>query len=145
LNSAANFARFWIARLLPSASKAIWLDADVILVSPVEELWEVALTGVHKSVLYAFPKRSSWKPVVTQFVGARLEKVYQARYGRSFADHCTMRTNAWNAGVHVVNLDRFRDEPAVISDVDWVQTEQIINPSQLTQPISIMLACRYGW
>ena len=53
-----------------------------------------------------------------------------------------MRTNAWNAGVHVVNLDRFRDEPAVISDVDWVQTEQIINPSQLTQPISIMLACR---
>ena len=145
LNSAANFARFWIARLLPSASKAIWLDADVILVSPVEELWEVALTGVHKSVLYAFPKRSSWKPVVTQFVGARLEKVYQARYGRSFADHCTTRTNAWNAGVHVVNLDRFRDEPAVISDVDWVQKEQIINPSQLTQPISIMLACRYGW
>ncbi len=39
LASAANFARFYFHRLFPRLSRAVYLDADTLVVGDVSEFW----------------------------------------------------------------------------------------------------------
>ena len=88
--NAANFVRFGIDAMLPTQSKAIWIDADTIVKGDVYELINNVLND-DKYALAAVPR-------------------YGPFHGLShYGDHLYEDIQAcFNAGIYVMNLDNWR-------------------------------------
>lgn len=89
LNSnTANFVRFVIADLLPDQHKAMWIDADTVVECDVVSMVRKALTKSSHAIA-AVPVRRKPQGIQSKYV----------KHSISF-----------NAGVFVVNLDRWRSQ-----------------------------------
>src|SRR4051794_21322014 len=91
--TAATYARLALPALLPDATKALWLDADVLVTGDLERLWTTDLDG-HDLLAVGDP----CVPLVSSRYGVRrwreLGLPEDARY--------------FNAGVMAIDLDGWR-------------------------------------
>lgn len=88
----ANFVRFVIPDLLPNATKAMWIDADTIFECDMIPMIRNALTST-EHVIAAVPVEGPPHGVMN-----RVKRKYLKKFKHSF-----------NAGVYVVDLQRWRD------------------------------------
>ena len=89
----ANFVRFVIDSLLPQAHKAMWIDADTIFACDVVPMVRHALTTTHYAIA-AVPVKGPPHGVMKR---VKRKFFKQAKY-------------TFNAGVYVVDLDRWRSQ-----------------------------------
>ena len=98
-----NFARFYLAEMLPQAARVLYLDADVIVLGDAVELYDYALAN---DELCAAPlKGRMGMPGVATFKSERLTRLYEERYGRRFP----LEKPGFNAGVFIFNLHAWRE------------------------------------
>jgi lipopolysaccharide biosynthesis glycosyltransferase len=92
--SAAVYYKLWLANLLPaSVRKALWLDADLLVLEDVARLWDLDLAGCH-----ALAAQDSIVPLVSSRLGV-------AGYAALGLDPAA---KYYNAGVLVADLERWR-------------------------------------
>lgn len=92
--SIVTYDRVMLARLLPPAvSKAIWLDADLLVLGDISELWSLDLNGSH-----ALAVRDWLIPQVSSRFGV-------AGYKELGIDQ---KAGYFNAGVMVINVELWR-------------------------------------
>jgi len=92
----ANYVRFVMHELLPrQAGKAMWIDADTIVECDVIQLMRDALTNPRqpKNTIAAVPREG----VINGLT----------RRGRNYSSDVTV---SFNAGMYIVNLDRWREQ-----------------------------------
>ncbi|KAH8048656.1 glycosyl transferase [Aureococcus anophagefferens] len=110
LRSPLNFARFYLADLLPDADRVVYLDADAVAVRDVADLYDGAFSGSASSVVAAAPRdqrvcydRNASRPGVFYCGDARA----RARAALGFPDP-EADLEAFNAGVLALHLGRWR-------------------------------------
>ena len=102
LESPLNFARFYLAELLPpSATKVLYLDADVIVAGDAAALYDSALPN-DELCAATLRKTTLGAKGVASLRGERLGARYRARYGKALP----LQAHGFNAGVFVFNLRR---------------------------------------
>ncbi|XP_002736850.1 uncharacterized protein LOC100374836 [Saccoglossus kowalevskii] len=110
LKSSCNYARAYFYRLFPEVSKAIYLDMDLVVDAPIEDLWSEAssLTAPFLAVKnnHGFEQEGFRVDVVS--------KLYQKRYHRTFNKTATI----FNCGVFVIDLDYYRSH-RIVSEVEF--------------------------
>ena len=113
LRSPLNFARFYLAALLPEAPKVVYLDADAVAARDVADLYDSALTDdARGAVVAAAPRRdqrvcydaNASRPGVF-YCDAPRAKAALAALGAKRPDR---DLEAFNAGVAVIHLARWR-------------------------------------
>lgn len=123
LGDALNYARFFVGDLLPEARRAIYLDADVVV--------EASLAGLDGAAAAAFAANASavlaaaprdFKRVCDHLVNCGAAAV-RAR----FADPARA-LHAFNAGVVVFDLDRWRVRRLAADVERWVATNAAADP-----------------
>ena len=99
-----NYARFYLAEMLPHASRVLYLDADVIVLGDAVQLYDAALAN---GELCAAPlrKQRMGDPGVATFKSERLNWLYKERYGRGLP----LEKRGFNAGVFIFNLRAWRE------------------------------------
>lgn len=130
----ATYYRLFITSLLPkSVAKAIYLDCDMIVRGPLDDLWNIDLTG------------------------NALAAVYQ-HFGWSDHNDCWERLNIprnygyFNAGCLLMNIDYLRDYDLQKHSVDFINTymKRIISHDQdvlnaLLYDKTIALNCKWNF
>jgi len=104
LASAYNYARFYLDRLLPrNVRKVVWLDSDAIVLSDVAELFDGSLAEDGGNVIAAVPRDE--KVICGSFLNCSNPEAMALLAQRkvTFGD-----LNAFNAGVVVIHLERWR-------------------------------------
>jgi hypothetical protein len=143
LRKATNFARFFLASLLPDLDKVMWVDCDVLIHKDLRLLWDTAL-----------PKSSddSKAPVIAAFVEP-------APFGRFYFDKEAV-ANFWNErnkesgtkldfqgtsfndGAIVLDLALWRHLDLTKDVLWWMQKHQHADPGLWkfgTQPIMLLV------
>ena len=94
LANAYNYARFYLAELLPGVPKVLWLDSDTIALEDVSALFDSALAGQGATAAVAAVPRA--RPVCGTFLNCSNAAALAEldRRGVALAD-----LNAFNAGV----------------------------------------------
>ena len=111
LRSPLNFARFYLADLLPDADRVVYLDADAVAVRDVADLYDGAFSGSASSVVAAAPRdqrvcydRNASRPGVFYCDDAAARAALAALgFPNPEAD-----LEAFNAGVLALHLGRWR-------------------------------------
>eukprot|EP00747_Dinoflagellata_sp_TGD_P023887 gnl/TRDRNA2_/TRDRNA2_130154_c1_seq1.p1 gnl/TRDRNA2_/TRDRNA2_130154_c1~~gnl/TRDRNA2_/TRDRNA2_130154_c1_seq1.p1 ORF type:complete len:654 (+),score=109.61 gnl/TRDRNA2_/TRDRNA2_130154_c1_seq1:159-1964(+) len=146
LQKTTNFARFFLADILPDLKKAIWLDCDVLIQKDMRPLWEslpstsaAAAATTERPLMAAFVEHV---PLGRFYFSERtVASLWQQRYGK------TLDTSAvsFNDGAIVLDLERWR-ELGVKDEVRWwMQQHRAADPALWkfgTQPIMLLLG--YG-
>ena len=111
LRSPLNFARFYLADLLPDADRVVYLDADAVAVRDVADLYDGAFSGSASSVVAAAPRdqrvcydRNASRPGVFYCDDAAAKAALAAL---GFPDP-EADLEAFNAGVLALHLGRWR-------------------------------------
>ena len=99
LKSPANYVRFVLADLFPKLSKVLWIDADTIVNCDIVDMVQQALTTTNYAIA-AVPRRG--RP-------AGLRPTFETSISTSF-----------NAGVTVIDLDRWRNQNITQKIKSWV-------------------------
>lgn len=100
LNSPANYIRFVMGDLFPTVSKVMWIDADTIVNCDVVAMVQAALTTTNHAVA-AVPRHG--RP-------AGISKTFKTSISTTF-----------NAGVLVVDLDRWRERNLTDQVAVWAR------------------------
>jgi lipopolysaccharide biosynthesis glycosyltransferase len=106
LSSPHNFVRFYLPTLLPRLQKAIWIDADVILLADVCMLFDAALLTDRYELGAVVRYRSYVSDEREKFDLSPASPLLSVRpeLARCRAEHCFH----FNAGVTVMRLDLWR-------------------------------------
>lgn len=135
LTSGLNYARFFLAELLPNLRHALWLDADTVVqgdvVALVRGLGDEFVAG---AVPWAEEYRSRyWRPI--------LHKKFARRYGILMNGTET----SFNAGVVVYNLASW-EAKNLTQEIEWWAGEHVANYKGLwnlgSQPLLHMVLYR---
>lgn len=135
LTEPLNYARFFIGELLP-ASRAVYLDSDVIVRADLRSLHFEALRGFAKdpdAVIAAVPR--DFKSVCRVVDCALVEK-----QGVAITD-----LHAFNAGVVVFELDRWRQTGMLDAVARWILANQRATIYDLGSNPPLVLAVQRRW
>eukprot|EP00123_Amoebidium_parasiticum_P017805 comp23993_c0_seq4/m.42670 comp23993_c0_seq4/g.42670 ORF comp23993_c0_seq4/g.42670 comp23993_c0_seq4/m.42670 type:complete len:885 (-) comp23993_c0_seq4:222-2876(-) len=115
LGSALNFARFYLASLLPAVSRAVYLDVDTVVQGDLGLLCAEAYSQMdaNPNMLLAVAQRLPNRPMSKQ-----VHKVYYERYGKDFNERDMVQ---YNAGVFVVDLARWREQRLTEEAEFWMR------------------------
>eukprot|EP01065_Artemidia_motanka_P036051 TRINITY_DN43954_c0_g1_i1.p2 TRINITY_DN43954_c0_g1~~TRINITY_DN43954_c0_g1_i1.p2 ORF type:complete len:319 (+),score=116.48 TRINITY_DN43954_c0_g1_i1:55-1011(+) len=112
LASPMNYVRFYLAELLPSLDKVVYVDADVVFIKSPKALYDTSLL-TDKHVVAAVPRPH--KPV-----GKYLNVDHQAVQKQR--PDLEASTPSFNAGVVVLRLDLWRERECT-GQVEWWMQE----------------------
>lgn len=116
LESPLNFARFYLSSLLPaSASKVLYLDADVIVQGDAAELSDQSLPHGELCAATLRSKAIGDKGVAS-LKGVKLGKRFRERYGAELP----LTVKGFNAGVFVFNLREWRRLNLTAEAEHWI-------------------------
>ena len=104
--SVATMARLALPQLLPCVSKLIWLDVDTLVVSDLQDLWEI-----EPSTPCGIAGRTSFSPYTSRYTRpAQLRKKVQKDFKNisNSKESEKGKADGFNAGVLVVNLEKWR-------------------------------------
>jgi lipopolysaccharide biosynthesis glycosyltransferase len=122
LASPLNFARFYLAALLPRVNRLVYLDSDVIVNGDITELWRVKLPA--GMAVAAVPRAEA------HFRYSRYAKtcsdLFATRHGRRLNGSLP----TFNAGVLLVDLSRWRSLQ-LTQDAEWWLAQHRASPSGL--------------
>lgn len=110
LAAGPNFARFYLTEILPKeVRKVVYLDADTVLMKDVAFLYDTSLTdaGTPRDVAIAAVSRR-YKPLCPSFLNCRSDEVRLLLRRHKIYDP-DVQLNAFNAGVMVIHLERWRE------------------------------------
>eukprot|EP01137_Pigoraptor_chileana_P009199 Opistho-2@57102 len=116
LASDANLARFYFARMFPFVTKAIYLDADVVVRGDIVGLWQVVQS---MPTLFAAVKRES--PTYGTLFGQKSDLVrtkLEKRFNRTYRDDDA----TFNAGVYAVDLGRWQALNVTAEAEYWIDS-----------------------
>ena len=139
LESPLNFARFFLDELLPAGTqKALYLDADTIVLGDACSLYDASLSG--GDICAATPRRQVLGDKgVSSLKGKRLLDLYRHRYGADLP----LREHGFNAGVFVFNLDAWRRLNLTAEVMYWIKANNNESLYQLGSQPPLTLAV-YG-
>lgn len=142
LSNVLNFARFYLADILASLDRVIWMDCDVIVQRPMDGIWQESKAN-RRHLLSAF--------------------VEPVRFGRFYLDEDAIKqvmarrfpdlgvdldADGFNDGVVVLDLRQWRELDAKLA-LSWLMGEHRSASSGLwkygTQPLMMLLGSAYGW
>ena len=114
LESPLNFARFYLAELLPPGTpKVLYLDADVVVAGDVAALYDASLP--HDELCAATLRKTTLGAKgVASLRGAALQARYRKRYGAALP----LEQHGFNAGVFVFNLRAWAAHN-LTAEVEW--------------------------
>jgi len=141
LANSFNFARFFLADILPHLDRVIWMDCDVIITNGMDAIWEQSKQS--SALVSAFMEPERFGRFYLQ------ENVLQQLMKERFQGlQLDMEADSFNDGVIVINLKRWR-ESMVKEALQWLMerhaTSQIGLWKYGTQPIMMLLGTAYGW
>jgi lipopolysaccharide biosynthesis glycosyltransferase len=141
LANSFNFARFFLADILPEIDRVIWMDCDVVITQPIDSLW--AQSQQSTALVAAFPEPERFGRFYLQ------EEHLSQLLHRQFAGiHVDMEADSFNDGVIFINLKRWR-ETFVRKDLTWLMNQHGSSEIGLwkygTQPIMMLLGTVFGW
>lgn len=116
LESPLNFARFYLASMLPaSASKVLYLDADVVVQGDAAELSDQSLR--HGELCAATLRKAALGDKgIASLRGAKLGRRFRDRYGIDLP----LGEKGFNAGVFVFNLREWRALNLTAEAEHWI-------------------------
>jgi len=142
LANVLNFARFHLAELLPEQPRVIWMDCDVIVRRPMDDLWKAA-SASSSSLLVAFAEPGRFGRFYLD--GGLVKRLMEGRFSGLSLD---MEGESFNDGVIAINLHRWRDVGAQ-QVVTWLMEQhQVAKPGLWkygTQPLTMLLGAAFGW
>jgi len=141
LSNSFNFARFFLSDILPGLDRVIWMDCDVIVTNPMDNLWAQSRNSSALVAAFTEPVRFGrfylQEDLLKRLMEERFEGVQLAMNGDSFND-----------GVIVINLKRWRDSK-VGEALLWLMKQHGSSQQGLwkygTQPIMMLLGTAYGY
>ena len=93
-----NYVRFYLHRLMPDVDKVLYLDTDVIVLTDVSSLFDEHLVGEGTPILAA----GSRSQPLSKWANFSDPEILRARLNPN--------TPAFNAGVLLIRLDRWREQ-----------------------------------
>lgn len=108
LAAGPNFARFFLAQLLPPfVKKVVYLDADTVILKDVTALFDTSLTEAtpHDFAVAAVSRK--YKPICGSYLNCRSPQVRSLLKSQGIYDP-NAELDAFNAGVMVIHLERWR-------------------------------------
>lgn len=147
LSKATNFARFFLAPLLPELARVIWVDCDVLVRKDLQDLWSAAMPPGEATPPEVFLAAFEEEAPLGRFYfggGAAVQALWQQRRGDKLDLHAT----SFNDGVIVVDLEKWR-RLKVTEEVEWwMQQHKAADPALWkfgTQPIMLLLGAGGRW
>jgi len=140
LAKATNFARFFLARLLPDLNKVMWVDCDVLFQKDPRTLWQVALGQGHGDDSETFVAAFVEHVPLGRFYFNQdnVQSLWTQRYQRNL----DMSADSFNDGAIVIDLSKWR-KFRVTEDVQWwMQKHKEADPALWkfgTQPIMLLV------
>ena len=135
LASIFNYARFYLGELLPAAAtKVVWLDSDTIALGDVAELADAVLNGADGPAVAAVPRE---RPVCGTFLNCSDAAAMAALRDRGVD---AARLNAFNAGVVVFHLPRWRRQGLTAAVEGWLELNRVTPVFALGTNPPLMLA-----
>ncbi len=166
LASPANFARFYLADILPpDVSHVLYLDVDIVVNGPIEELWaSVADASVRNAAVAGAGAGAGGgggsddgdgadstmaisavqrNVPLSQYLGSpEVARLFFERYGV----HLDTSHPSFNAGVLGINLAVWRHQKLTDEILYWVDANRAKPLWQLgTQPPLLIVAAARGW
>jgi lipopolysaccharide biosynthesis glycosyltransferase len=118
LTSPHNFARFYLAQYMaPSVRKIVWLDADVIVLDDVADLYDATLVDddARELVFAACTTVRRFDFMIDMSPGSKiLERKPALR--KCYQSNC----EHFNAGVSMLRLDRWRERNITAHIEQWI-------------------------
>jgi lipopolysaccharide biosynthesis glycosyltransferase len=141
LSNSFNFARFFLADILPDLDRVIWMDCDVVITNRMDSIWEQSKRS--NALVSAFMEPVRFGRFYLQEV--LLQHLMKERFEGVQLD---MEADSFNDGVIVINLKRWRDS-RVREALLWLMGQHGSSQTGLwkygTQPIMMLLGTAYGW
>lgn len=141
LANSFNFARFFLADILPDLDRVIWMDCDVVITNDMHSIWEQSQRS--SSLVSAFSEPERFGRFYLQ------ENALKQLMEHRFDDlRLNMDADSFNDGVIVINLKQWR-RSNVREALLWLMEEH--GKSQMglwkygTQPIMMLLGSAFGW
>lgn len=122
LASPLNFARFELPRLLPSLSRLLYLDADVMVQADLGELWRTELP--RDAAVGAVPRAEAHFKY--KRYAAKCAALYEARRGAPLQPE----KPTFNAGVLLIDLARWRQQN-LTAEAEWWMAQHAAAPDGL--------------
>lgn len=122
LASPLNFARFELSRLLPSLSRLLYLDADVMVQADLGELWRTDLP--QGTAVGAVPRTEAHFKY--KRYAAKCSALYEARNGAPLQPE----NPTFNAGVLLIDLTRWRQQN-LTAEAEWWMARHAAAPDGL--------------
>lgn len=116
--SVATMARLALPKLLPCVSKLIWLDIDTLILRDLRPLWEV-----EPKAACGIAARRSFSPYMSKYSrGPEEFKTYLDTHFKTVAtaDSQPDRADSFNAGVMVINMDKWRGSKEFAAAIEKV-------------------------
>ena len=131
LDSPLNFARFYLAALLPAVQRVIYLDADIVVRADLRQLWITPLPGGVPAAAVPRPEK--------HFRYSRYASKCDALYAaRNRGAHLATASPTFNAGVLLIDLREWR-AANVTQEAEWWLEQHMRSPEGLwklgSQPV----------
>jgi len=136
-----NFARFFLADILPDLDRVIWMDCDVIMLKPMDDVWRASMRNPH-TLVSAFVE-----PVRFGRFYIHPEEMVRLM-DQHFTSHLDLEGDSFNDGVIVINLARWRESEAGPGLMWLLEQHRKADPGLWkygTQPIMMLLGNAFGW
>ena len=150
VTSLANYARLFLAETLPSVSKIISLDADMIVQTDIGQLWDQPI-HYHLDHFMAAALRGTYRPYATDFkffhsalkseMLPTVEQLFHAYYGRDI----NMTAHSYNAGLLVLDLNVWRRLGKTAEVEYWMRKHHESAKPLWELGLIRMLMCEWCW
>lgn len=139
LSKATNFARFFLADLLPDLDKVVWVDCDVLVLKDLQVIWRLAFLP-HASAPGAFLAAFAEDVPLKRFYFSKetVASLWKQRHGQEL----DFSAASFNDGVIIMDLRKWRIL-RVTEEVEWwMQLHKAADPALWkfgTQPIMLLV------
>lgn len=141
LANSFNFARFFLADILPDLDYVFWMDCDVVIRNSINSIWTQSIQS--SALVSAFPEPVRFGRFYLQ------ENLLMQLMNEQFDGlNMSMDADSFNDGVIFINLKQWRQR-SVRNDLLWLMTQHSRSQTGLwkygTQPIMMLLGSVHGW
>lgn len=142
LAAGPNFARFYLAELLPrDIVKVVYLDADTIVLKDVAHLFETSLTSATPESHAIAAVSRKYKAMCGSFINCKSSEVRFLLRSQQIDDPET-DLDAFNAGVMVIHLERWRAQRLTRQVEFWISWNADLPLYKLGSNPPLVLAVR---
>jgi lipopolysaccharide biosynthesis glycosyltransferase len=141
LANSFNFARFFLADILPGLDRVIWMDCDVVITNAMDSIWSESMRSSSLVSAFTEPERFGRFYLQEEALKQLMENRFQGL-------ELNMDADSFNDGVIVINLKRWRESGAREALL-WLMAQHGTSETGLwkygTQPIMMLLGTAYGY